>query len=59
VYISINTHFLRFSPSQLYLKLPEMSEQYSEDAKHIEKLYEFDERLSESTDKSQVRLYFT
>ncbi|AAF88129.1 Hypothetical protein [Arabidopsis thaliana] len=30
-----------------------MSEQYSEDAKHIEKLYEFDERLSESTDKSQ------
>ncbi|CAA7028718.1 unnamed protein product [Microthlaspi erraticum] len=30
-----------------------MSEQYSEDSKHIEKLYEFDEHLSESTDKSK------
>ncbi|ESQ33972.1 hypothetical protein EUTSA_v10007287mg [Eutrema salsugineum] len=30
-----------------------MSEQYSEDAKHIEKLYEYDARLSASTDKSQ------
>lgn len=26
----------------------------SDDAKHIEKLYEFGERLSESKDKSQV-----
>lgn len=34
-----------------------MSEQYSEDSKHIEKLYEFDEHLSESTDKSKVRFF--
>lgn len=56
---TVYTHLLRIYPSQLPLQVSEMSEQFLEEATLIEKLYEFDKRLSECTDKSQVRFYFT
>lgn len=65
--VSATLHFLPiplaaiFHSSTIALSIPKLAPmtELSEDAQHIEKLYEFGERLNEAEDKSQVSSSFS